>query len=141
MDHLTPAQRSYLMSCVRTKDTPLERLVRCELHKRGFRFRKHVKTLPGSPDLVLVKQKLAVFIDGDFWHGYRLPSWEHKLQPFWRAKIQENRRRDQRNFRRLRRLGWRVIRIWQHQIENDCLACVTKVVRAACFQPAPGRAR
>ena len=130
MDHLTRAQRSYAMSCVRTKDTPLEQLVRSELHRRGYRFRKHVKGLPGSPDVVFVSQRIAVFIDGDFWHGYRLSRWEHKLQPFWSNKIHENRRRDQRNFRKLRRRGWHVIRIWQHQIERDIPACIKRITAA-----------
>ena len=69
-DNLTPTQRSYCMSRVKGKDTSIERLVRSELHKRGFRFRKHVKTLPGKPDIVFPKAKVAVFVDGDFWHGY-----------------------------------------------------------------------
>src|SRR5580704_12677036 len=100
MDHLTPAQRSYVMSRVRTRDTPIEMRVRSALHQLGFRFRKHVKSLPGTPDLVFTRQKVAVFIDGDFWHGYRLAAWEHKLQPFWREKILCNRARDLSNFRK-----------------------------------------
>lgn len=115
------------MSRVRTKDTDIERLVRSELHRRGFRFRKHVKSLPGCPDLVLTRGKVAVFIEGDFWHGYRLPMWELGLQPFWRDKIRRNRRRDLSNFRKLRRRGWIVIRLWQHQIVRDLDACVSRI--------------
>ena len=107
------------MSRVRTKDTNLELLVCSALRTRGITFAKHVRTLPGSPDLVFVQQRVAVFVDGDFWHGYRLPIWEHKLKPFWRKKLWENRARDQRNFRKLRRSGWHVIRIWQHQLKQD----------------------
>jgi DNA mismatch endonuclease (patch repair protein) len=118
------------MANVKLHDGPLEMAIRSELHGRGYRFRKHVKSLPGRPDLVFPKAKLAVFIDGDFWHGYRLPCWEHKLSDFWRNKLRENRKRDRRNFRRLRVLGWRVIRIWQHQIKNDFEACISKIINA-----------
>lgn len=116
------------MSRVRNRDTDIERRLRSELHKRGYRFRKHVRGLPGSPDLVFPSRKVAVFIDGDFWHGFRFPSWKHKVSAFWQAKIEKNRARDQRNFRKLRRAGWRVVRVWQHQIRADLEGCVTRVV-------------
>src|SRR5712691_9137944 len=112
-DNLTPEQRSYCMSRVRNRDTRLEVLVRSELHRRGFRFRKHVKDLPGRPDIVFVREQVAVFVDGDFWHGYGFPRWEHTVSDFWRTKIAINRARDARNFARLRRAGWRVVRLWQ----------------------------
>lgn len=128
MDRLTPAQRSYVMSRVRTRDNLLERAVRSELHRKGYRFRTHLKRLPGRPDIVLIRQKVAVFVDGDFWHGYRLPRWESKLQPFWREKILANRRRDLSNFRKLRRRGWRVVRIWEHQIKRDLSSCVQRLI-------------
>src|SRR5262249_2990621 len=92
--------------------------------------RKHVSSLPGKPDIVFATQKIAVFIDGDFWHGYRLPLWEHKLSDFWKNKIKKNQQRDHRNFRTLRGMGWRVIRIWQHEIKRDLNACILKIVTA-----------
>ena len=70
-DNLTKKQRSYCMSRVKNKDTDIEKIVRSELHKRGYRFRKHLKKLPGTPDIAFTRAKVAVFIDGDFWHGYR----------------------------------------------------------------------
>lgn len=127
-DTLTPNQRSYCMSRVKGKDTSLERIVRSELHKRGYRFRKHVKELPGKPDIVFSKQKVAVFVDGDFWHGYRFSQWKIKLSPFWREKIGRNRERDRKNFSKLRAQGWKVIRLWGHQIKNDLDGCINKVV-------------
>ncbi len=127
-DHLTPEQRFRAMSRVKLKDGSLEMIVRSELHRRGYRFKKHVKTLPGSPDAVFTREKVAVFIDGDFWHGYRFPAWEHKLKDFWKEKIRENRRRDQRNFRKLRRMGWRVIRIWQHEIKQNPESCIDRII-------------
>ena len=129
-DVLTPSQRSYCMSRVKGKDTGLERLVRSELHKRGYRFRKHVKNLPGKPDIVFAKERIVVFLDGDFWHGYRFPQWEKTLSKFWRKKIGETRKRDQRNFAKLRRMGWRVMRIWEHSIEKDLDGVVKRIVRA-----------
>lgn len=128
-DTLTPEQRFRAMSRVKLKDGSLETVIRSELHRRGYRFRKHVKALPGSPDAVFLREKIAVFIDGDFWHGYRLPEWEHKLKDFWKTKIRENRARDQRNFRKLRRMGWKVIRIWQHEIKKSPLMCVDRIER------------
>src|SRR5688500_10604715 len=110
-DNLTPQQRSYCMSRVKNRDTDLETAIRCGLHRRGLRFRKHVRLLAGSPDLVFPTARLAVFIDGDFWHGYRFPQWRRKLSPFWQAKIATNRDRDRRNFRKLRRNGWTVMRV------------------------------
>ena len=129
-DNLTPEQRSYCMSRIKGKDTGLERLVRSKLHKRGLRFRKHVKGLPGKPDVVFPTARVAVFIDGDFWHGYRLPAWESGLSKFWKHKIQRNRQRDKRNFAKLRAMGWNVIRLWQHEVERDPDKCIERIVSA-----------
>lgn len=75
--------------------------------------------------------RLVVFLDGDFWHGYRFGQWEKTLSKFCRKKIGETRKRDQRNFARLRRMGWRVMRIWEHSIEKDLDGVVKRIVRAA----------
>lgn len=135
-DNLTPEQRSYCMSRIKGKDTGLETRVRSELHKRGFRFRKHLKELPGKPDVVFTKAKVAVFIDGDFWHGYRFSTWEHKVSDFWKTKISKNRERDAKNHRRLRNMGWTVIRLWQHDLERDFEASIGKIVSALKKEPA-----
>ena len=135
-DNLTPEQRSYCMSRIKGKDTGLETRVRSELHKRGFRFRKHLKELPGKPDVVFTKAKVAVFIDGDFWHGYRFPTWEHKVSDFWKTKISKNRERDAKNHRRLREMGWTVIRLWQHDLERDFEGSIGEIVSALEKEPA-----
>ena len=80
---------------------------------------RHARDLPGRPDFVHRDQRVAVFVDGDFWHGWHFPRWSHKLTPFWAEKIGKNRARDLRNFRRLRRAGWTVVRIWEHQIKRS----------------------
>lgn len=126
-DHLTPAQRSRAMKRVKLKNGSLEMLVQRELRARGLRFQRHARDLPGRPDIVFCQEKVAVFVDGDFWHGWRLPAWEQKLSPFWRDKLRANRARDQRNFRRLRSMGWKVVRIWQHQVKKDLDGCIQRV--------------
>jgi DNA mismatch endonuclease (patch repair protein) len=129
-DHMTAEQRSHAMKSVKLKDGPLEMTVQQVLRKAGVRFSKNYKKLPGSPDIVFLKQKVAVFVDGDFWHGWRLPVWEHKLSEFWKIKLNANRKRDQRNFRRLRAANWIVIRLWEHQILADTDQCVRRIVSA-----------
>ena len=126
-DNLTPEQRSMCMARVRNRDTSLERVLRSAIHRRGLRFRKHVRSLPGTPDIVFVTAKVAVFIDGDFWHGWRFPLWKATASPFWREKICRNRDRDRRNQRKLRAAGWRVLRIWQHNIEKGLSKCVSRI--------------
>jgi DNA mismatch endonuclease (patch repair protein) len=118
------------MSRVKGRDTGLERRIRSALHRRGLRFSKHAKDLPGRPDVVFRRQRVAVFLDGDFWHGFRYPLWALTLTPFWRTKIELNRKRDARNFRKLRRAGWVVVRIWQHQAKRDLELCVDRIVAA-----------
>src|SRR5262249_6480031 len=90
-----------------------------------------------TPDIVFTTERVAIFLDGDFWHGYRFPQWERTLSPFWRRKIAANRERDRRNFRRLRRLGWRVIRIWQHASRADLDGVVARITAAVGRQPGP----
>lgn len=129
-DHMTTAQRSRAMKSVKLKNGPLELLVQRELRKIGLHFQQNYKQLKGSPDIVFTKQKVAIFIDGDFWHGWRLPAWEHKLSEFWRTKLHANRKRDQRNFRRLRAADWSVIRLWEHEILSDSSRCIERIVLA-----------
>lgn len=129
-DHMTPEQRSLAMKSVRLKNGPLEILVQKELRKKGFHFQRNVSQLPGSPDIVLKTKRVAIFIDGDFWHGWRFPLWEKKLPLFWKEKIAANRKRDRRNFRLLRSRGWKVIRIWQHQLIDDIGHCIQRITNS-----------
>ena len=129
-DIMSQEKRSALMSRIRGKDTGIERVVATGLAARGLEPERHARDLPGRPDFVFREVRLAVFVDGDFWHGWRLPAWEHKLTPQWRKKIAETRRRDRRNFARLRRAGWRTVRLWEHQIEADADAAVAVILEA-----------
>lgn len=116
MDTHTRARRSALMAAIRSKDTTPEFVVRRVVFKLGYRYRLHVKRLPGSPDLVLPGLRKAIFVHGCFWHGHancrfgRLP---RSNLGYWRPKIAGNKERDRRNRGALRRLGWQTLVIWQ----------------------------
>jgi DNA mismatch endonuclease (patch repair protein) len=88
-----------------------------------------VKGLPGTPDIVFSSIRVAVFVDGDFWHGYHFENWQAKLPDFWREKIERNRRRDRRNALALRKVGWTVVRIWEHDVMRDVEYAARKVER------------
>jgi DNA mismatch endonuclease (patch repair protein) len=118
------------MSRIKGKDTGPERCIRSLLRAGGLRFRQHDRALPGCPDFVFRKARVVVFVDGDFWHGWRFPIWRHRLPDLWRGKISGNRERDQKNYGKLRRLGWKLVRIWEHQVELDAIACIARIVRA-----------
>lgn len=129
-DIMSPAKRSALMARIRSSNTTPERAIAELLWADGFAFEQHPRDLPGRPDFAFRQARVAVFVDGDFWHGWRFPLWKHKLAPKWQAKIASNRRRDQRNFRLLRQSGWVVIRIWEHQIETSLLKCRQRLLAA-----------
>lgn len=104
------------MQAMPTQNSRPELALRSELHRRGLRFRLHVRSLPGSPDIVLPSVRVAVFVDGCFWHGCPV----HHRRPmrngdWWQAKIVGNRRRDARVARQLRAMGWSVVRVWEHE--------------------------
>lgn len=127
-DIMNAAKRSALMARIRGKGTQPERLVGGGLSEQGIQFETHPADLPGRPDIVFRSAKVAVFIDGDFWHGWRFPLWRGKLSLRWQEKIAGNRARDQRNFRNLRRAGWKVMRIWEHQVEQDLRRCIARII-------------
>jgi DNA mismatch endonuclease (patch repair protein) len=118
-DIFSKEKRSEIMSRIRGKHTGPELVVRRALFAQGFRFRVHVKELPGKPDIVLPKYNSVVIVDGCFWHGHRkckLFKMPKTRVTFWRQKIEGNRARDLKNQRKLRTLGWKVIRVWECQL-------------------------
>lgn len=120
-DVLLPSQRRYCMSRIRGKDTKLEMIVRRTAHALGFRFRLHLRALPGTPDLVFPKLRAVVFVHGCFWHmhhcrlGRVVPKTNAK---FWADNRRGTVARDARNRRLLRRLGWRTLIVWQCQTRD-----------------------
>ncbi|MBF0595387.1 MAG: DNA mismatch endonuclease Vsr [Candidatus Omnitrophica bacterium] len=116
MDHLSKKKRSWNMSRIRSKDTGPEKIVRSFLHRQGFRFRLHVKDLPGKPDIVLPKFKTVIFVHGCFWHRHsrcRLAATPKSNVAFWRQKLDANVTRFKRVSQDLKRAGWRVVVIWE----------------------------
>jgi len=115
-DFMTPEQRSRVMSSVRSRDTKAELLIRSGLHRLGFRFRKNVRNLPGSPDIVLPRYHAVIFVHGCFWHGHegctksKIPSTRID---FWQSKLSANRERDGINIDLLKAAGWRVAVVWE----------------------------
>jgi DNA mismatch endonuclease (patch repair protein) len=119
-DVFSKEKRSEIMSKIRSKNTKAEVLVFKELRKRGIYFQKHYKRAPGSPDIALPRKKIAIFIDGDFWHGYRFSREKSRLpKKYWRAKIEGNIKRDKKNRLLLRKAGWKVLRVWEHEVEEN----------------------
>lgn len=127
VDNLRASDRSALMARVRNRNTKPEIRVRSQLHRLGYRFRTCISDLPGSPDVVIRKHKIALFVHGCFWHGHarcragRLPKSNVN---FWGEKVSCNRARDKAVRSRLRALGWRVMTIWECQTKRVSFARV-----------------
>ena len=120
MDTRSPAQRTAIMKAVKTKDTGPELLVRRILHREGYRFRLHRKDLPGRPDIVLPRFRLAIFVNGCFWHAHDCPKGrapKSKLD-YWGPKREANVIRDAKAREALQALGWRVLVIWECEVKS-----------------------
>lgn len=118
------------MSRIRGRDTGPERIVAAAMAERGWVWEEQCRDLPGRPDFVMREQRVAIFVDGDFWHGWRFERWRDKLSETWEAKIEATRGRDRRNHRLLRKSGWIVVRIWEHQIARNLTRSIDRIARA-----------
>jgi DNA mismatch endonuclease (patch repair protein) len=121
VDTLTPAGRSERMGRVRSQDTMPELTVRRLVHKMGFRYRLHVRELPGHPDLVFPARRKIIFMHGCFWHRHgtcKNTRWPKSRLAFWRPKLESNHARDAVNRRSLQKLGWKVLTVWECQLKN-----------------------
>jgi len=126
----TSAKRSNLMRRIKSVRTTPEVLFQKALRKEGIRFKKNYIDLPGKPDLALINKKIAVFIDGEFWHGYNWKKKKKKIKAnraYWIPKIERNIVRDKNNSKELYRKGWKVVRFWQQQIIKDTPKCIKKI--------------
>lgn len=131
-DIFTKEKRSEIMSLIRSKNTKPElvffKLMSSSLHKEGYRYRKHYNTIPGKPDAAFVSRKIAIFVDGDFWHGYKFDLEKTKLsEGYWREKIVRNIQRDKEVNKKLKKLGWKVMRFWEHDVKKNPDAIIFKI--------------
>ena len=118
----TKAQISYNMSRIKGKNTSIEKKLRKEMHEGGYHYLTNDKKLPGKPDIVLSHLKIAIFCDGDFFHGYDLTKTESQLKvhsKYWSDKIERNRQRDRENDLKLAEMGYLVLHFWEHEINDD----------------------
>lgn len=125
------AARSNIMRKVKSSETKAEILLRKSLWAKGIRYRKNFKKLPGSPDIAITKMKLAIFVDGEFWHGYNWEEKNHKIKSnrdYWIPKIERNMKRDIENNESLKKMGYTVIRFGEKTIYKDIEGCVKTII-------------
>jgi len=122
------------MEKIRSNNTSPEIVLQKALRKEGIKFKRNYRKLYGTPDIVLSDKRIAIFVDGEFWHGYH---WEEKKKKikanraYWIPKIERNIVRDKNNSKKLWQEGWKVIRFWQQQIIKDTPKCIKKIKMAA----------
>lgn len=138
MDTLTKEQRSKNMRNIKSKDTSIEMLLRKTLWHKGYRYRKNYKKLPGKPDIALIKYKIAIFCDSEFFHGKDWEVLKPRLEKgdnseYWVKKISRNRDRDDEINKQLLFAGWTVIRFWGKDIKRKTDECV-KVIEETIFE-------
>ena len=137
----TPQTRKR-MSRVRLKGGKAEQLLAKALWRKGYRYRKNDKHLPGSPDIAILKHRIAVFVDGEFWHGQNWQTRKERLQrnrEYWIEKIEENMARDRRNDQLLQYMGWTAIHFWEKEVlkrTEDCVAMIEETILAGLIDRA-----
>lgn len=135
MDDLSPEQRSKNMRHIRSKDTEIELILRKALWREGIRYRKNYNKLPGKPDIAITKYKIAIFCDGEFFHGKDWDQLQVKFKnsnnsEYWLKKIQRNITRDYEVEQAIRAQGWIVLRFWGKDIKKDVSMCVKAIKEA-----------
>ncbi|MDO5813465.1 MAG: very short patch repair endonuclease [Bacillota bacterium] len=127
----TSPEISKRMSHVKTKRNSAEVMLAKSLWHRGYRYRLNYKTLPGSPDIALTKYRIAIFIDGEFWHGKDFEQRKTKLKnnkDYWIEKIQENIDRDLKNDKLLRQMDWYPMHFWSNDVIKYCNQCIDEII-------------
>lgn len=127
----TTSQISERMAKIHVKGSKAETLLAKALWKQGFRYLKNYKKLPGSPDIAITKYQIAVFVDGEFWHGKDWVRRKEKIksnQAYWIEKIEENILRDKRIDMKLKEMGWTSLRFWEKEVNKNLVSCVNKIV-------------
>jgi DNA mismatch endonuclease (patch repair protein) len=130
MDKFSKKKRSEIMSKIKSKNTKFEKEFIAVLKKfTNRKFKTNVSSIKGKPDIVFIKEKICIFLDSDFWHGWQYTRRKHLLKnSFWRKKIEATRKRDKKITIYLRNSGWRVIRIWEHEIKKNPEKAVNKII-------------
>jgi DNA mismatch endonuclease (patch repair protein) len=126
----TQEQISFNMRQIKNKDSQIEILLRKELWKRGYRYRKNVNKIIGKPDIVFTKEKIAVFCDSEFWHGYNWNEKKYEIKTrkeFWIPKIERNIERDKEVNKILKKQRWTILRFWGETIINNTIKCADKI--------------
>ncbi|MFA4823889.1 MAG: very short patch repair endonuclease [Methanoregula sp.] len=129
VDIFSPEKRSKIMASIKGKDTKIELMLRKALWKEGIRGYRVNTKLPGKPDIVFTKYKVAIFCDGDFWHGKDFDELKNRLNPYWIEKIQKNIERDEKNDTRLSKEEWIVLHFWESDILKNLEGCISKIQR------------
>lgn len=127
MNNDNKEQRRKIMQAVRSKDSKIELILRHALWKRGYRYRKNYSKITGKPDIVFLKQKIAIFCDSEFWHGFDWDARKSDIKSnkeFWINKIESNMKRDQYVNDALKTQGWKVLRFWGIDIEKNTEKCL-----------------
>ena len=128
VDVFSRKKRSEIMSRIKSKNTGIEKAVFSYLRKRKIYFQSHYHKIFGKPDIAIPSKKLAVFINGDFWHGYRFIVWKERIpRAYWRDKIESNIARDKKNYSMLKSRGWSVLKIWEHEIKQQPEKTFTRI--------------
>ena len=130
---MTSALRHKIMSHIKSSNTSIELLLCKALWREGIRYRKNLKTLPGKPDIAITRYKIAVFCDGEFWHGKNWESVKNKIKEnrdYWIPKIERNITRDNKNEKKLVNMGWVVLRFWGKDIKKNLNGCVNEIKEA-----------
>ena len=132
MDNLTKEQRRKNMQNIRSKGTAPEILVMRELRRRKIYFAKHVDSIIGKPDIVFRRKKVIVFIDSDFWHVHPKRFIMPKTNiEYWQEKIERNQKRDKKVNKELKKSGWKVVRIWEHDVKKNLDKCMNKILKTS----------
>ena len=126
-DIFTPEKRSWVMSRIKSTNTKIDVKMKKMLADTGYKWEMYPK-MYSNPDFVHKRKKIIIFCDGDFWHGYKYEIKKKPAKKFWRDKIENNMRRDRRYSRNLRRDGWSVLRLWEHDIEKNPEKCRRKIM-------------
>ena len=128
VDVFTKQKRSWVMSRIRGSNTKIDLKMKKILSELGYSYQMYPKIF-GNPDFIITRKKIAIFCDGDFWHGYKYHEKKKLAKKFWREKIEGNMKRDRLVSQKLRRDGWSVLRFWEHDIEKDSEKCVRRIKR------------